>query len=135
MYYIRSNKMHVDLGPLEMRVLGLLDAEEASSVAEVQSRLAARGHDLAYTTVLTVLSRLHDKGVVRRERIGRRLMYKAARSAPRVKQDIVQRVKRALFDDEKIRPIVALIDSERLSDEELRELREIIDARLGEEES
>lgn len=118
-----------------MRVLGLLDDDTPSSVADVRSRLSHRGHELAYTTVLTVLSRLFDKGVVRRERVGRKLLYYTARSAPQVKRDIVSRVRRALFDDDRIRPIVALIDAERLSDDELVELRALIDARLEEDRS
>ncbi|MEZ4443006.1 MAG: BlaI/MecI/CopY family transcriptional regulator [Polyangiaceae bacterium] len=120
----------MDLGPLEMRVLGLLDADDAASVADVRSGLARRGHPLAYTTVLTVLSRLHDKGVVRRERQGRRMLYRLTPAAPRVKQDIVGRVQRALFDNDRLRPLVALLDAERLSEAELRELRALIDARL-----
>jgi predicted transcriptional regulator len=117
-----------------MRVLGLLDAEEASTVAEVRSRLSRRGHELAYTTVLTVLARLHDKGVVKRRKEGKRLLYWSARGAGRVKRDIVGRVQRALFDDDRLRPIAALIASEHLSQDELRELRELIDARLGDED-
>lgn len=120
----------VELGPLEMRVLGLLEADDGSSVAEVRARLAARGHEVAYTTVLTVLSRLHEKGVVRRAQRGRRLIYWASRSAPEVKTGIVSRIQRALFDNDRLRPIVALLDTERLSDDELRELRALIDARL-----
>ena len=48
----------MDLGPLEMRVLGLLSPGEAASVAQVRGRLEVEGHGLAYTTVMTVLTRL-----------------------------------------------------------------------------
>jgi predicted transcriptional regulator len=40
--------------------------------AEVQAEL---GGDLAYTTVMTALTRLHDKGVLNRERAGRAYAY------------------------------------------------------------
>jgi hypothetical protein len=60
-------------------------------------------------------------------------VYWAARNAPHVKAGIVSRIQRALFDNDKLRPIVALIDDERLSDAELLELRELIDARIAEE--
>lgn len=39
---------------------------------EVQKALGA---GLAYTTVMTTLSRLHDKGLVERERVGRAYAY------------------------------------------------------------
>src|SRR5262245_60820015 len=69
------------LGPLEMRVLGLLAGAEPTSVQDIQAALARGGHDLAYTTVMTVLARLHDKGMVVRVKEGRRYLYRpAARS-------------------------------------------------------
>jgi predicted transcriptional regulator len=50
-----------------------------ATVAEVLERVNAR-HDppLAYTTVMTVLSRLHEKGHVTRERRGRGYAYTPA---------------------------------------------------------
>lgn len=61
-------------GELEGEVLAALWAAEAALVpAEVQ---AAVGGDLAYTTVMTILVRLHDKGVIEREKVGRAFAYR-----------------------------------------------------------
>lgn len=61
-------------GWLEDDVLAALwAAAEPMTPAMVQSALSRR---LAYTTVMTVLQRLHDKGVVRRERVGRAYEYR-----------------------------------------------------------
>lgn len=49
--------------------------------ADVQAALAAGGHDLAYTSVLTTLRRLHAKGHVTREARGRAYAYRPAQSA------------------------------------------------------
>lgn len=60
-------------GELEAKVLGALWAARAPLVpAEVH---AALGEDLAYTTVMTILVRLHDKGLITRERAGRAYAY------------------------------------------------------------
>src|SRR3954471_9119295 len=60
-------------GALEQEVLGCLAAAgRPLTVAEV---LADLGGDLAYTTVLTALSRLHAKGALRREPSGRAFAY------------------------------------------------------------
>src|SRR5437763_8420979 len=60
-------------GALEQEVLGCLAAAgRPMVVADVQ---AALGKDLAYTTVMTTLSRLHDKGVLTREPVGRAFAY------------------------------------------------------------
>ena len=60
-------------GELETAVLAVLqDAPGALSPAEVRERV---GGDLAYTTVVTILSRLHAKGVLRRRKDGRAFRY------------------------------------------------------------
>lgn len=60
-------------GALEQEVLGCLAAAGRSmTVAEVQADL---GGELAYTTVLTALTRLHAKGALTREPAGRGYAY------------------------------------------------------------
>jgi predicted transcriptional regulator len=60
-------------GALEAEALAVLQASTAPlSPAEVRGRLAGR---LAYTTVVTILSRLHAKGVLTRSRAGRAFVY------------------------------------------------------------
>jgi predicted transcriptional regulator len=68
------------LGPLEAEVMVVLWAVPGSiSVREVADRLnGGRSAPLAYTTVMTVLSRLAAKGIVTRERHGRGFVYSAA---------------------------------------------------------
>lgn len=62
-------------GELEAHVLSVLKgAAEPVPVAWVQERL---GGDLAYTTVITILTRLHGKGAVERERAGRSFVWTA----------------------------------------------------------
>jgi predicted transcriptional regulator len=70
------------LGSLEKAVLEVLSLSgEALCVRDVQARLQVKA-ELAYTTVLTVLDRLHEKRVVRRQKRGRAFYYE-----PRVTAD------------------------------------------------
>jgi predicted transcriptional regulator len=118
------------LGPLELEVLGLLEVEPRA-VASIQARLRSSGRDLAYTTVMTVLGRLCDKGVAVRKKDKNRYLYASARSAERVKGGVLRRLKQSLFRSDRLRPVVALLDGDDpLSDDELRALRAEIDARL-----
>ncbi len=123
-----------ELGPLEMKILGLLDPHprEPLAVAAVQQRLARAGQELAYTTVMTVLVRLREKGLVTRRKDGARFLYAPARGAPRVAAGILDRVRQSLFRNDRTRPILALLEDEGLSADELREVRSMIDAKLGE---
>lgn len=118
-----------ELGPLEMQVLGLLGAEPVA-VSAVRGKLASAGADLAYTTVMTVLGRLHSKGLVERTRDGNRYLYAATQRAGRVSEGIMARASRALFDRDRARPILALLDDAELSEGDLKALRRAIDARL-----
>ncbi len=61
-------------GALEAEILGALwDAEEPLTASQVLARLPG---DLAYTTVMTTLTRLHGKGVVSRRALGRAFAYR-----------------------------------------------------------
>jgi predicted transcriptional regulator len=67
-------------GELEAAVLTvLLDAGSALSPAEVRERI---GGSLAYTTVVTILSRLHAKGVLDRHKVGRAYVYAPVADQP-----------------------------------------------------
>jgi predicted transcriptional regulator len=60
-------------GELANEVLAALAAADAPLTPS--QVLADLGSDLAYTTVMTTLGRLHEKGVVARERAGRAYAY------------------------------------------------------------
>ncbi len=65
-------------GALEAEVMAVLRAAGARrSPGQVRERLAARprGGELSYSTVVTIVSRLHAKGLLARERAGRGFAY------------------------------------------------------------
>jgi predicted transcriptional regulator len=68
------------LGPLGAEVMGVLwSAREPVTVRAVLDRLnRGRAEPLAYTTVMTVLSRLAERGAARRMTVGRGYVYEAA---------------------------------------------------------
>jgi predicted transcriptional regulator len=68
------------LGPLEAEAMAVLwQADGPVSVREVAERLnTGRDAPLAYTTVMTVLSRLAGKGILVREQQGRGFVYTPA---------------------------------------------------------
>lgn len=68
------------LGPLGAEVMGVLwSASEPVTVRVVLERLnRGRAEPLAYTTVMTVLTRLAERGAARRAPAGRGFAYRAA---------------------------------------------------------
>jgi predicted transcriptional regulator len=122
----------LEVGPLEMEVLGVLNSTADQSVNEIQASLKKSGHDLAYTTVMTVLVRLYNKNLVTRKKDGRMFLYSAA-----IKRNdssalhIFEKVKRSLFRADRLLPILSLLENEEeLTKEELQELKAAVDARL-----
>jgi len=66
---------HKYMGELEGAIMEIAWARERVSVREVVAAL--RPHrDLAYTTAMTVMGRLAEKGVFARERVGRTDFYR-----------------------------------------------------------
>ena len=69
------------IGGLESEVLAALRELPEASARDVRTRLERRGIGIAYTTVATILTRLHAKGMVRRRREtcrgGHRYVYRS----------------------------------------------------------
>src|SRR5262245_48042760 len=119
-----------ELGPLEMEVLGIVEKCGPEGVTTIQAELKRRGSTLAYTTVMTVLSRLYEKGALTRVKDGKRFVYSVARGSGALKAGMLKRIKSALFQGRGASPVTALLDAEDLSKAELQELRRWVNARL-----
>jgi predicted transcriptional regulator len=121
----------LEVGPLELKVLGVLNAASQLSVAEIQTALRQSGHVLAYTTVMTVLVRLFNKNLVSRSKEGRQFLYSAAKRGAASPFKIFEKVKTSLFGAENLKPILGLLDADDgLSREELQELKRAVEEKL-----
>ena len=83
-------------GALEQEVLACVAA--AGRPLTVADVLADLGHGLAYTTVLTALSRLHAKGALRREPSGRAFAYSLAEDPGAIGASVTARRMSRLLD-------------------------------------
>ena len=87
------------LGPLEQRVMAHLWHVGPATVGEVLDALNATSkRTLAYTTVLTILVRLGEKGYVSRTREGRLFRYTAAFAEDALGAEIGRRELRRLIE-------------------------------------
>jgi predicted transcriptional regulator len=111
-------------GALEQEVLACLAAAgRPLTVAEV---LAELGGDLAYTTVLTALSRLHAKGALTREPAGRRYAYALPADPAAVGAAVTARRMSRLLDSREDRAGVLARFVADLSPEDERLLAELL---------
>lgn len=121
----------LQLGPLEMDILGILHGNGPSSVHDISAKLNAKGKKLAYTTVMTVLGRLFEKGLLTREKQGRQFIYAPAKKADKARKGVWSAVYQSLFQNDRLKPIMSLIDeTDSLTADELAELKKFVDEKL-----
>jgi len=107
-------------GELEALVLEALRAADGPATAGwVQERL---GGDLAYTTVITILTRLLEKGAVTRERAGRSFAWTPASD----QAGLAARKMRKVLDGERDREAVLASFVTGLGADDERLLRELL---------
>lgn len=117
--------MRRDAGGLEAEVLAALAGITGpATVAEVQERMPA---ELAYTTVMTTLARLTDKGALRRTKDGRAFRYQLAAPSDSLDDAVTARRMRRLLDDRADRAGVLARFVAELDPEEERLLAELLD--------
>jgi predicted transcriptional regulator len=96
-------------------------------VREINARLARRKRKWAYNTVLTLLSRLREKGYITSEKDGPAYVFQAAVS----REELLRRRLTELADqvcDGTASPLMhALVQGQRFSPEELAGFRKLID--------
>lgn len=111
------------LGPLETEVMETLWAARTPlSVREVLDRLNGRpGQARAYTTVMTVMSRLAEKGVLERTRDGKGYRYRA------VVDDAAGVAVREVVRDFGEAAVAQFVDQARADPKLLRRLRKLLD--------
>ena len=118
--------------PREPAVMSVLWRLGSATVAEVREHL---DEDLAYTSVLSALQILEDKGYVRHEAEGRAYRYIPTVAADKAGRSAITRIKDAIFQGSAERLFAQLVADRRLSREELQRMRELLAERLGDDDA
>lgn len=129
----REAKREREPGDAELEVLTTLWDDGPATVREVMQRLHDRGRRVAYTTVLTYLTRLEQKGLVASDKAGLAYVYKPRITRGRVAKSRVRSVVDQLFDGSAGTLVLHLVENEKLSSEEVAALRRLIDGLDGQE--
>ena len=81
------------LGALEAQVMNAVWASEGHvSVEQVRQKLEEQGKKVAYTTVMTTMSRLYKKGLLSREMRGKAYYYAAGVSRSELDTNVIRQV-------------------------------------------
>jgi predicted transcriptional regulator len=86
----------LDLAPLELECLSALWPMGEGTVRDIHRELTA-ARPRAYTTVLTIMDRLSQKGIVTRRKVGRAFRYQANLSANEARVKAVEKIVEGFF--------------------------------------
>ena len=87
----------LDLAPLELDCLNALWPRGEATVRDIQQALVAT-RPRAYTTIMTILDRLAQKGVVQRRKAGRAWVYRANVSEDAARSRAIAQLVDGFFD-------------------------------------
>jgi len=120
-----------DLGQLQRAVMEIIWARGEATVHQVRDRLD-REKELAYTTILTTLQKLERAGWLEHRAEGKSYVYVPKRSREQAGAGSVRGFLTRVFDGNAVAMFQHLIREGDLSEDELKELRKIIDEKRKE---
>lgn len=118
--------MKISFTDREADVMQVLWDDGPSVVSDVQKRLSDK---LAYTTVLTVLRTLEAKGYVGHEEEGRQHRYFAAVQRQAAQKSALNHLLRKLFKDSSELLFARLVSGQKLSAEQTRRMRKLLNGK------
>ena len=116
-----------DLGTAELEVLKALWDHGPATVRQVLNHLHDQGRQVAYTTVLTFLSRLEQKRFVKSDKSDQAYVYRPVVSRQTVTAVRLRSVIEQLYDGAAAPMVLQLMREENFSADEIAELQNLID--------
>jgi len=114
------------LGESEMELLQLVLETGPASVSDIHQR-ALESRQVAYTTVMSQLKKLSDKGYLEFDQVGNAYIYRAARRPHEVRHSLLTNILEKVFKGSAVELVESLVKNESLSSDDFAEMRRMID--------
>lgn len=124
--------MRIVLADREADLMEILWERGPSTVAEVRKTLRTK---LAYNTVLTVLRTLESKGYVGHKEEGRAYRYLPLIAREAARRSALHHLSAKLFKGSVELLMISIVSDNRLSDEEVKRIRALLDQRDQEKQT
>lgn len=118
------------LTTVELEFMMVLWRMGSGTVREVLEGLGGE-EKRAYTSVATVLKVLHDKGYLSAKKVNRAIHYEPSLSKTEYEGKTLKSLSATLFNGTPTALVARLVDDEDLSEETIKEIKEIIETRFG----
>ena len=117
------------LGELELQIMEVLWRKDCATVRDVYERLK-QSREVAYTTVMTVMSRLFEKGLLARDKVGNAYSYRATSSRDEFAQSAVRRIVTSVLKEFTPSAMSQFVDYfDQADPDRLEELARLIEAK------
>ena len=116
------------LAERELQIMKVLWQKDRATVREVQDALAAV-QPLAYTSVLTMMRILEQKGYLEHEEKERTFIYRPCISETQASRSLIRDLIDRVFDGSAGLLVQSVLDAEEITPEELARLKQMIAAR------
>ena len=116
---------------LELEILKVMWRIGPATVRQVRDELAAV-RDLAYTSVMTMMTIMVGKGYVQRSKNGRSYVYRATYQEQRASRSMLQDIVDRLFGGSSTAVMQHLLETSDIDDEELKQIRSLINRKARE---
>ena len=117
-------------GELELSILQTVQKLGRATVRDVYASLGSEG---SYTTIMTVMSRMADKGELMREKEGKQYFYWIESTNQAPSKNILQRIQDKIFGGKSTAMVSYLLEADQeISDQELAEIEKLIQKRRSE---
>ena len=121
-----KRKSLTPLGETEMEILHHVWRLQSATVADVRKRIQSE-RPIAYTTVMTVMRNLADKGYLSFQKEGNTYIYSPLRSANDVQQSLLRDLVSKVFRGSPTALVQTLVSDELLSDDDVARIRTLIE--------
>lgn len=112
-------------GETEMEVLHHVWNLGEATVKQVLN-LIRKDREVAYTTIMTVMKNLADKGYLKYHKDGMTYVYEPAVEPESVRSNLVEDIIQKVFSGSPKELVQTLVENEKISDEERREIQHLI---------
>ena len=114
------------LTPQELAIMKVVWTRDTVTVRDVYEVLRQK-RTIAYTTVMTMMKVLEDKGSLRKTLVDRTHVYKPTKPRQQVIGAMVRDFVDRVFDGASDALLVHLVTDDRLSDEQRNAIKELVD--------
>ncbi len=114
------------LTELELKIMKVIWDLDQCTVRQVYEELLKRKR-IAYTTVMTMMNILEEKGHLRKRKEGRAFIYVPAHSQERVISNMVEDFVSRVFDGSARPLVLSLLQDRKLSEKDRKEIAKLLE--------